>query len=311
MKTINKQSVQAFALGIAIAIATTLTGIAVAAVTLGGSASVAHGDGGNAAIGAATLTVSGSNGGSSAAASLNLQQYQENPQMVQYYQKARYYQQGTMTREKYDDGCYYNFNNVDMSDKNNLDQAKTGALQIIVIDPSETRTKVEKIIKTHDVFISRENSTKNSYEVIIQTPVDKFEGIISELVSLVEDMKNLKKIACSENVTIPMINTKNDLQKMQVWTDRYKQIFDLKVTEFDNAHNNDLVRKLRDLEVAEGIYQNYQKQVDALQERFDFLKNVTDHATISIFIVETTEEEKLIVEEDLGQWLTKIFTGNG
>jgi len=306
MKTITKQSVQAFALGIAIAITTT-----VAAVSLSGSASVTHDDGGNATTGAASLTISGSNGASSASATLDLQQYQANAQMVQYYQKARYYQQGTMTREKYDDGCYYNFNNVDMSDKNNLDQAKTGALQIIVIDPSETRAKVEKIIKTHDVFISRENSTKNSYEVIIQTPVDKFEGIISELVGLVEDMKNLEKITCSENVTIPMINTKNDLQKMQVWTDRYKQIFDLKVTEFDNAHNNDLVRKLRALEVAEGIYQNYQKQVDALQERFDFLKNVTDHATISIFIVETTEEEKVIVEEDLGQWLTKIFTGNG
>jgi IS1 family transposase len=102
-----------------------------------------------------------------------------------------------------------------------------------------------------------------------------------------------------------MTNTRNDLQKMQIWADRYKRVFDFKVGEFDRAHESELVQKLRELETAEATHQKYQQQVDALQERADFLKNMSTHATISIFIVETTA----IKEKDLGEWLTTFFTG--
>jgi len=296
MKTISKQPIQAFFLGIMISIGITLTGATIAAVSLAGSASVSFSE--------ANLNISGTNGATSTSASLATS---TGPTTVNNYTKTRYYQQGTMTREKYDDGCYYNFNNVDMSDDNTLNQTKTGALHLTVVEPDEVRIKVEEIIKKYVVSISRENATKNSYEVIIQTPIDQFEDIVLELSGLVEDKANIEKITCSENVTIPMTNTRNDLQKMQIWADRYKRVFDFKVAEFDRAHESELVRKLRELETAEATYQKYQQQVDALQERADFLKNMSTHATISILIVETTE--KAVKEKDLGEWLMTLFTG--
>jgi len=294
MKTIKKQSIQAFFLGIAIATGITLTSAAIAAISLSGE----------------SLNMSDINNFSTAAATQDLVSTSIGPVETRYYQKTRYYQVGIMTREKYDDGCYYNFNNVDMSNENTLNQTKTGAIKLVVADPGGIKRKIKEIINEYNATISRENATKNSYEVIIHTAIDQFDDLIDNISILTED-KNIEKITCSENVTIPMVNTQNDLQKMQIWASRYQRIFDLKVAEFDRAHESELVHKLQQLENAEAQYQNYQQQVEALQERADFLKNTTDRTIISIFVIETTEDEKVVDEMDFGDWLVKTFIGQG
>jgi len=292
MKT-KKQPIQAFFLGIMISIGITLTGATIAAVSLSGSASTSYSE--------ATLNISGTNSATSASANMNL----ANQEMAEHYQKTRYHQLGTMTREKYDDGCYYNFNSIGISAQGEKNQAKTGGLRWVTADISETRYKIDEIADNHRAVISRENFTKDRYEVILRTEVGEFDDVMTKLSKLDHENDTLVMIACSENVTIPMINTENDLQKMKVWTERYKRVFDLKIEEFERAHDSELVNNLRELESAELTFQNYQKQVDALQEKSDFLANITEYSTISISI----SKEENAHKDHFGQWLVTLFTG--
>jgi len=211
MRTINNKTIKSYVIGAAIATSITLAGAVFSEINMSGSASVSYDEG---------------DFDNTYRASLNTAAGHTN------------------------DGCMFYYRNVDLNDEDTLAQTKTGSIKIKVDDPGKTRISVAKIIKQYSAHISREQTTKSSYSLIIHPQVDKFKDVISALTKEVSNTRDLEKVTCSENVTNQLNSALKILKTKQAIAKRIETIYDQALLDFDEDSTNVQKAETRRIHVA-------------------------------------------------------------